>query len=162
MPKPELTDKEDKVGLNNSDSLTTWTVNWLDIKNPAVVGIHLAYSVLRLWVKKYFSCSVLKILHVAPTCILPPGYWKFWQTGFLDTQRWYKQPEGYYQLDNKNNHPENPLCWRKGLRGFLVRVGWAVSLQKGGTGEVLGKHAQESTDWEGTWLDADGNTEIYS
>lgn len=94
MPKPKLTDKEDKLGLDNNDFLTTWTVKWLDIKNPAIVPIHLAYSVLRLWVKKDFSCSVLKALHVAPTCILPPGYWKLWQTGFLDTQRWYKQPEG--------------------------------------------------------------------
>lgn len=46
--------------------------------------------------------------------------------------------------------------------GVLVKVGWAVSLQKGGTGEVLGKHAQASTDWEGTWLDADRITEIYT
>lgn len=85
VPKPELTDKEDKVGLDNNDSLTTWTVNGLDIKSPATIAIHLAYSGLQLWVKKDFSCSVLKVLHVAPTCILPPGYWKFWQPGFLDT-----------------------------------------------------------------------------
>lgn len=50
---------------------------------------------------------------------------------------------------------------KKRVTGVLVEVEWAVSLQKGGTGEVLGKHAQASTDWEGTWLDADGNTEIY-
>jgi len=31
----------------------------------------------------------------------------------------------------------------------VARLGWAVALQRSGTGEVLGKVAQESTVWGG-------------